>query len=378
MSKRDYYEVLGIARDADTSEIKKAYRKLALKYHPDKNKEAGAEERFKEVSEAYSVLSDEQKRGRYDQFGHAGTDANFGGGANHFDFDLSDALRTFMSGFGDLGDIFGGGGQRGGGKPSGRDIQITLKLSLEEVAEGVEKTLKLKIQKPCATCSGSGAASGSQPITCPYCKGAGRIRQVSRSIFGMVENVGVCRNCSGEGTMISSPCTTCNGTGLEKGDTTIKLNIPPGVSQGNFMRLRGQGNHGPRGGAQGDVIVVFEEEEHRYFERHGEDILYYLQVSMPLAALGGEVTVPVLGGEARLTVPAGTQSEALLRLRGKGIRSSRGSRRGDQLVKVVVHTPTSLGSESKKLFEKLATQADINPRTTEEGFFQKLKQHLFG
>jgi molecular chaperone DnaJ len=378
MTKRDYYEVLELERGASPADVKKAYRKLALKYHPDKNKEPGAEERFKEVSEAYSVLSDEQKRARYDQYGHAATDGGFGGQGGGFDFDLSDALRTFMSGFGDLNDLFGGQGGGRGGRPAGRDIQLTLKLPLEEIAEGVEKKLKLKIQRPCGTCSGSGSAAGSQPVTCPYCKGAGRIRQVSRSFFGMVENVGVCRNCNGEGTLISSPCTTCSGTGLEKGDTTLKLNIPAGVSQGNFMRLRGQGNHGPRNGPQGDIIVVFEEEEHRYFERHGEDILYYLQVSMPQAVLGAEVTVPVLGGEARLAVPPGTQSETLLRMKGRGIRSNRGNRRGDQLVKVVVHTPTHLSAESRKLFEKLATQGEINPRGTEEGFFQKLKQHLFG
>jgi len=379
MTKRDYYEVLGLERTATMPDVKKAYRKLALKYHPDKNKEPGAEDQFKEVSEAYSVLSDEQKRAKYDQYGHAATDQNFSGHGAGFDFDLSDALRTFMSGFGDLNDLFGGNAGRGaGGRPAGRDIQITLKLTLEEVAEGVEKKLKLKIQKPCSTCSGSGSSGGSPPVTCPYCKGSGRIRQVSRSFFGMVENVGICRNCNGEGTMISSPCSACSATGLEKGETTIKLNIPAGVSQGNFMRLRAQGNFGPRGGPQGDIIVVFEEEEHRYFERHGEDIIYYLQVSMPLAALGGEVTVPVLGGQAKMSVPAGTQSESLLRLKGKGIKSNRGNRRGDQLVKVVVHTPANLSAESRKLFEKLATQPEINPHTTDEGFFQKLKQHLFG
>ncbi len=378
MAKRDYYEVLGVEKDAQPPDIKKAYRKLALKYHPDKNKDPGAEDRFKEVSEAYSVLSDEQKRVQYDRFGHAAPQGFGGPGA---DFDPFDVFRSFAQSFGGFGgfeDLFSGGARRRQAGPQpGRDIQISLKLSLEEIAEGVSKKLRIKVQQPCRDCEGTGAAPGTSSETCQVCRGAGRVRQVSRSFLGMIENIAVCANCGGEGKVIRTPCRACAGKGLVRGDTTVVVRVPPGVADGNYIRLRGQGNHGERGAPRGDVIVVLHEEEHEHFERHGSDILFEHAVSIPLAVLGGEINVPVLSGTARLKIPAGVQSGSLLRMRGKGIRG-RDGRQGDQLVRIHVYTPENPGQETRKLFEKLAGQDDVSPKSTQKGFFQKLVNHIFG
>lgn len=378
MAKRDYYEVLGVAKDAGPPEIKKAYRKLALQYHPDKNKEPEAEERFKEVSEAYSVLSDEQKRAQYDRFGHAGPQPfGGGGGAGGADFDPFDLFRSFFSqAGGGFEDVFGMGG-RSSGPQRGRDIQLKLELSLEEIVAGVEKRLKIKILKPCEPCSGSGAAPGSQAETCTACHGQGRVRQVSRSFLGMIENIVPCANCGGEGRVIKQRCPSCGGQGLVRGETTVAVKVPPGVRDGNYIRLRGQGNHGPRGAGRGDILVVLHEKEHERFERHGDDLLLDHAVSIPLAVLGGETDVPVVGGEAKLKIPAGTQGGTLLRLRGHGV-PGRGGRRGDQIVRVHVYTPTSLGAESRRLFEKLGKQDDLSPKDTGKGFFHKLMNHIFG
>jgi len=375
MGKRDYYEILGVSRDASPADIKKAYRKLALTYHPDRNKDPDAEERFKEVSEAYSVLSDEQKRAHFDRFGHAAPQG-FGGGPSP-DFDPFDIFRSFFSqaGMGGFEDLFRGAG--GGVQNRGRDLQLTLPLTLEEIAAGTEKRLKIKIQKPCSSCGGSGAADNSRPEACPACHGQGRVRQVSRSILGMIENIVVCQNCGGEGRVIRNPCRSCQGTGLERGETTLAVKVPPGVENGNYIRLRGQGNHGPRGSARGDVVVVLSEQEHDLFERHGDDVLLEHAVSIPVAVLGGEVAVPVLGGEAVLKIPTGTQSGTLLRLRGHGIQS-RGGRKGDQLVRVHLYTPRDLGAEARRLFEKLGTLPEISPKGTSKGFFKKLVNHIFG
>lgn len=378
MSKRDYYEVLGVSRDASAAEIKKSYRKLALTYHPDKNKEPGAEEKFKEVSEAYSVLSDDQKRARYDQFGHAGMgDFGGGGGGQAGDFDPFDLFRSFFSqsGMGGFEDMFGGGG--GGAARRGRDIQLALPLALEEIATGTEKKLRVKIQKPCETCTGTGAAEGSKPETCPACHGQGRVRQVSRSFLGMIENIVPCQNCSGEGKVIRKPCRSCSGTGLIKGDTTITVKVPSGVKDGNYIRLRGQGNHGPRGTARGDILVVLQEKEHDHFKRHGDDIVFEHVISMSMAALGGDTSVPVLGGEARLKIPAGLQSGTLLRMRGKGIQS-RSGRSGDQVVRVHIYTPQDLSAETRRLFVKLDKQDEMAPRETGKSFFGRLMNHIFG
>jgi molecular chaperone DnaJ len=379
MAKRDYYEVLGVSRDAGPAEIKKAYRALALKYHPDKNKEPGAEEKFKEVSEAYSVLSDEQKRARYNQFGHAGMGDFGGGGAGPMggDFDPFDLFRSFFSqaGMGGFEDIFGGGRQQASRR--GRDMQLNLPLTLEEIATGTEKKIKVRIQKPCESCKGSGAAPGSTAETCPACHGQGRVRQVSRSFLGMIENIVPCANCGGKGKVIKQPCRDCSGKGLKQGETTLNVKVPAGVSEGNYIRLRGQGNHAQQGGERGDILVVLQEKEHETFTRQGDDVYCDHLISMPLAALGGETTVPVLGGQARLKIPAGTQSGSQLRLKGRGIQHRQG-RTGDQIVRVHVYTPQNMSPETKGLFEKLDSRPECTPSEKGKSFFSRVLNHIFG
>ena len=354
--KRDYYEVLDLDRNASEAEIKKAYRKLAMKYHPDKNPgNAEAEEKFKEAAEAYSVLSDAQKRSQYDQFGHAATEgagAGFGG-FGFGDFDLSDALRTFMEGFGSFDDFFGGGG-RHTRRVSGGDLKVTLELDLEEIAIGVSKTMKIKRWNPCDTCAGTGAEPGTMPSRCSACNGSGQLKQISKSLFGQFVNVVQCAHCGGTGEVVSSPCRKCSGEGRKKEPSQIKVEVPAGVATGNYMTLRGEGNRGPRGSKSGDLIIFFEEKEHKYFTRHGSDIIAELEISFSQAALGDSVKVPTLDGGAKLSIPAGIQSGQVLRMRGKGLPELRGSYRGDELVKIQVKTPTKLNSKQKNLLEELA------------------------
>ena len=361
--KRDYYEVLGIEKGCGDGDIKKAYRKMAMKYHPDKNPgNKQAEEKFKEAAEAYSILSDSQKRAQYDQFGHAATGNAQGGfgGAGGFsgfaDFDLSDALRTFMDGFGTSSfEDFFGGSSSGRRRIRGSDMKVTLDLTLEEIADGVTKTIKIKRMDACKTCDGSGGQSGVMPTRCPTCEGSGQVRQISRSVFGQFVNVGECSNCSGTGEVISKPCRSCRGDGRTKKPSEIKVNVPPGVASGNYMTLRGEGNAGPRASERGDLIVFFDEMEHKFFSRHGGDIITAVEISFSQAALGHKIEVPTLSGLAKLTIPAGIQSGQVLRMRGKGLSELRGGQRGDQLVKIQIMTPTKLNSSQKKLFEELSS-----------------------
>lgn len=372
MSKRDYYEVLGVDRGADEATIKKAYRKLAVKYHPDKNPgDATAEEKFKEVTEAYEVLRDGTKRAQYDQYGHAGMGqgaggfgaGGFGGAAGGFDFDLSDALRAFMRDFGGgggFGDIFGEvrQGQRA---RRGRDLQVKLELSLEEVAAGAERTIKLRKQVRCKTCQGSGSKGGGAPRTCEQCNGAGQVRRVQRTLLGQFMNVVTCPACQGEGTVIADPCGDCRGTGTVRGEETLKVKVPAGVATGNYLTLKGQGDVGDRGAASGDVYVVIEEKEHPLFERHGDDLILQVPVSVVDLTLGTKVQIPTVDGRVSLKIPAGTQSHRVFRLRGKGIVHLHGRGRGDQLVRVVAWTPENLGpAELKKLEDvREAAQRDL-------------------
>ncbi|MCD6374236.1 MAG: molecular chaperone DnaJ [Caldisericaceae bacterium] len=379
---RDYYEILGVDRNASQEEIKKAYRKLAIKYHPDKNPgDKEAEEKFKELAEAYAVLSDPEKRRRYDQFGHAGVGSGAGAqGFDFTDFDLADALRQFMEegfGFG-FGDIFGSsrsGGRRRKVTRKGSDLQIKLKLTLEEIATGVTKKIKVRKKVACPECNGTGSAKYSKTVMCPVCHGSGEIRQVSRSLFGQFVNVTTCHRCNGEGQVIENPCHTCHGSGLIDGSKTIEVNVPAGVSTGNYITLRGEGNAGIRGGQPGDLIIYIEEVPHELFERQGNDVVLYLPISFPTAALGGTIEVPTLTGKAKLKIAPGTQSGKILRMRGKGIPYLRGAGSGDQLVQVQVYVPTKLNDQERQILEKLATSENLDPsKNSHKSFFDKFKE----
>ena len=379
MAKRDYYEVLGVGRDANDGEIKTAYRKQALKYHPDRNPDdSQAEARFKESSEAYEVLSDPQKKSQYDRYGHAALEGNFGSGG----FQWSDFTHAtdFEDVFGDFfGGIFGGGGgrrrQRGpSGPPPGRDLKISVPLTLEEIARGVEKKINLTRQQPCSSCDGSGAAPGSKRRTCDTCGGMGQVQQVSRSFFGQSVSVGACPTCGGEGQMVTDPCRDCRGEGTVRDSATITVKIPAGVAAGNYIPLRGQGDAGQRGGPAGDCLVFIEEKEHEHFARDGNDILYRLPVSVSQAALGDDVEVPTLLGKVRMKIPEGTQSGRMFRLREKGIPDVEGRGVGDQLVEVAVWTPTRLSPRERDLFEELEHLHQGRVKSEGKGFFERMRE----
>lgn len=380
MAKRDYYEVLGLDRGADVNQIKSAYRKLALKNHPDRNPgNDEAEERFKEASEAYEVLSDAEKKARYDQFGHAGVEGSFGQGG----FQWSDFSRAsdFEDIFGDLfGSLFGGGRRRRGpaGPPQGRDLKITLKLTLEEVAIGVEKKIDLSRLQACKTCAGSGAAEGSQRQTCSTCAGVGQVQQVARTLFGQSVTVTACPACGGEGSTVRDPCRDCSGEGRQRDKTTLTVKIPPGVSTGNYIPLRGQGDVGPRGGPAGNCLVFIEEIEHEYFAREDNDVLYRLPVSFSQAVLGDEVEVPTLSSRVMLKIPKGTQSGKLFRMRGKGIPDVDGRGVGDQLVEVVVMTPTQPSDREVEIYQELGKLEKKRADSEGKSFFEKMWEALRG
>jgi molecular chaperone DnaJ len=382
---RDYYEVLGVERGADADAIKRAYRKLALQYHPDRNNgSAQAEEQFKELTEAYEVLKDPDRRAAYDRFGHAGVKgaagAGFGGG-----FSFHDALEIFMRDFGAFGmdDLFGGGGRsrRGPGPRKGPDMRITLPLTLEEVATGVKRTLRLDRLEPCGACSGSGAAAGTTPARCATCGGAGEVRRVQRSFLGQLVSVMPCPECGGEGQRIEKACGECGGRGVQHGQREIEVSVPPGVSSGDYLTLRGQGNTGSRGGPRGDVLVVLEVEEDPRFLRDGADLIHELPITFCQAALGAELDVPTIGGTARLKIAPGTQSGRLLRMRGRGLPHLQGTASGDLIIRVVVWTPTELTAEQEALFRKLAKIESPAQRVDDErdrGFWSRVKEALTG
>ncbi|MFZ0391635.1 MAG: molecular chaperone DnaJ [Calditrichia bacterium] len=376
--KRDYYEILELSRTATETEIKAAYRKMAMKYHPDRNPgDKAAEDNFKEAAEAYEVLRDPQKRARYDRFGHEGVKGTPGGG---FDFDMSDPFSIFEQVFGDM---FGGRGQsrRGTRQQRGRDMQIRLKLSLEEVASGVERNIKIKKQVACHTCGGNGMKSGSKPQTCPVCQGAGEVREVTQSIFGRFMNVSTCSRCAGRGTIVSDPCETCRGEGRVQGEEMVEVTIPAGAADGNYLTLRGKGNAGPNGGPAGDLAVVIEEKSHPFFTRNGNDVIYESLLSFPRLALGGELEVPTLEMEGeenkivQIQVPSGTQSGKVFRLRGKGFPQLNGYGRGDLLVQVKGWTPTKMSPREKEILEELAELENLQP-PQKKGFFDKVKEAL--
>ncbi|HMN17211.1 MAG: molecular chaperone DnaJ [Ignavibacteriota bacterium] len=379
MSKRDYYEVLGVSRNATKDDLKKAYRKLAMQYHPDRNPgNKEAEDKFKEAAEAYEILNDDDKRARYDRFGHNGVKGS-GFGSQGFS-DINDIFSHFSDIFGGgssiFDDFFGGtqqrGRQRGKGVP-GSDLKVTLKLTLEEIATGVTKKIKIKKQIVCDQCSGTGAEGSTSRKKCPICNGTGEIRSVSRSVFGQFVNITACANCNGEGEVIDTPCKKCSGDGRINDESTIKIDVPPGVHEGSYMTMRGEGNAGKRGGSPGDIIVVFKEEEHEYFVREEDDILYELSITFPEAVLGTEVDVPTLNGKARLKIDPGTPSGKLLKMRDKGIKHLNHSGNGDQIIKININIPKKLSNKEKELLKELANQPNFKSldKDTENGIFKR-------
>lgn len=374
--KRDYYEVLGVSKNADAAEIKKAYRKLALQYHPDKNPDnKEAEERFKEAAEAYDVLSNEEKKRKYDQFGHAG----FGGGAGGFGGGMS--MDDIFSHFGDIFGGFGGfGGFSGGGRSArrvnrGTNLRVKVKLTLEEITTGVEKKIKVKKYVADAHCHGTGAKDGSSYSTCSTCKGSGQITRVQNTILGAMQTTSTCPTCEGEGKIINEKCPYCNGEGVELSEEVISLNIPAGVADGMQLSLGGKGNAARRGGINGDLIVLVEEEEHEELVRDGNDLLYNTFVGFPDAVLGDSVEIPTLEGKVKVKIEPGTQPGKILRLRGKGLPDVNGYGKGDLLVKINVWIPKNLSKEDKKLVEELKTHSFLKPENMEnkKGFFRKMK-----
>ncbi|NPV26861.1 MAG: molecular chaperone DnaJ [Firmicutes bacterium] len=378
MSKRDYYEVLGVSRDANETEIKKAYRKLARQYHPDANpNDKQAEEKFKEINEAYEVLSDPEKRARYDQMGHAA----FGNGAEGFGgFGGFSGFGQDMGGFGDIFDMFFGGGfgsaNRRTGPQQGADLRLDLELTFEEAAFGVEKDVEIPRLEKCPACGGSGAEPGTHPATCPACKGTGQIRTTQRAAFGMqFQSVRTCPKCHGEGKIIESPCKECRGQGRVRRVRKIHIRVPAGVDTGSQLRMAGEGEPGLRGGPPGDLYVYIQVKSHPFFERDGDDILCEIPISFVQAALGGEIEVPTLEGKAKLRIPEGTQTGTFFRLRGKGIPNLRGYGRGDQHVKVVVQTPTRLTEKQRELLRQFAEAGgdEVAENQNKKSFFGKVR-----
>jgi molecular chaperone DnaJ len=370
----DFYALLGVPRECSEAEIKKAYRKLAMEFHPDRNPSAGAEAKFKEITEAYEVLRDPQKRAAYDRYGKAGVGGQGGFGFHHVD--LSEALNIFMRDFGGLGgfeSIFGGGRRQDPRR--GQDVRVTVKLSLTEVATGVKKTVRLKSLERCTTCAGSGARPGTQPSRCTTCGGSGEVRRAARSMFGQFVSVSACPTCAGEGQVVLQPCEVCRGEGRVKGERTTTVEIPAGVSANNYLTLRGQGAAGPRNGPLGDLLVMLDVKQDDRFERHGDDLVFDLPVSFSQAALGAQVTIPTVYGEEEIRVPPGTQPETVLRLKGRGLPVLGQSSKGDLLIRVRVWTPERLTDEQERLFRQLATLEGDPPKRS-PGFWSKLKEAL--
>ena len=386
MAKRDYYEVLGVEKGASADEIKKAYRKLAVKYHPDKNPgDKEAEEKFKEAAEAYSILSDPDKKAKYDQFGHAGVDGagpDFSGGFGNLNDILNDLFGgAFGGGFGGFSGFGGGfGGNRGGQRQQrvyrGRDIRVRVKLTLEEIAKGVEKEISIEKSVPCSECGGRGAKNSSDIKTCSACGGTGQVQRVVNSLFGQTVTYSTCQQCGGEGKVITNPCRSCGGSGLVRKRETIKVKIPAGVEAGMQLTIAGEGHAAKNNGINGDLLVVIEEQEHPDFKREGNNLYYTKIVSLPEAILGAEVEIPCLDGPRRIKIDAGTQSGTVTRINGKGLPTVNGyGGTGDLYVKIAVWIPKKLDKEDKAVIESLRDKEAFKPNPTKEdrSFFEKLK-----
>jgi len=371
----DFYKLLGVSRDASSDEIKRAYRKLAMEYHPDRNGAPDAEARFKQIAEAYEVLCDEDKRAAYDRYGEAGLRGG-SGGFHHVD--LAEALSIFMRDFGGGGgfeSLFGGGGRSQAESRRGQDIRVSVKLQLQEVATGARRIVKLKTMLRCDTCAGTGARSGTRPSTCSTCAGSGEVRRATRSMFGQFVSVSPCPTCGGEGSIIGDPCEVCRGDGRIRGERSVPVDIPAGVSSNNYITLRGQGAAGPRNGPAGDLLITIDVKQDERFERHGDDLSIDLPLSFSQAALGTGVTVPTPYGDERLAVPAGVQSGTVLRIKGKGLPRLGQSGAGDLNVRVHVWTPQNLTGEQRRLLEEFS-RVEGSPPKESSGFWSRLKEAL--
>ncbi|WP_367868703.1 molecular chaperone DnaJ [Pedobacter sp. WC2423] len=390
MSKRDYYDILGVSKGSSPEEIKKAYRKLAIKFHPDKNPDDHtAEDKFKEAAEAYEILSNPEKKQRYDHYGHAGVGGASGGGGGYGGGGMN--MEDIFSQF---GDIFGGGG--GGGSPfdsffggqqqrssgrrvaKGTNLRIKVKLTLEEIAHGAEKKIKVNKQIVCKTCDGSGAKDKSSISTCKTCGGSGSVRRVTNTILGQMQTTSTCPTCNGAGSQITSKCTSCHGEGTVRGEETITINIPAGVSDGMQLSMSGKGNAAPNGGIPGDLIILIEEIPHETLKREGNNIVYDLHLSIIDAALGYSAEVPTIDGKAKIKIEPGTQSGKLLRLKAKGIPEVNSYHRGDQIIHVNIWTPKALSSEERNMLEKLRESPNFKPQPgkNDKSFFEKMKEYF--
>ncbi|KJS11300.1 MAG: molecular chaperone DnaJ [Peptococcaceae bacterium BRH_c8a] len=377
MSKRDYYEVLGVSQDATNDEIKKAYRKLARQYHPDANKDdQNAAEKFKEVSEAYSVLSDSEKRESYDRFGHAATDGQFNGFGGFGGFGGTDFGG---GGINDIFDMFfGGSGRQRRGPEQGADLRVDVELTFEDAAFGLEKDIKVPRTEECSTCGGSGAAPGTSKKNCDQCRGSGQMQYAQSTPFGRIVQTRTCDRCRGTGTIIEKPCSTCRGAGRVRRTRSIKVKIPAGVDNGARLRLASEGEPGIRGGPRGDLFVFIHVQPHSIFKRDGNHVVVDAEINMAQAAMGDEIMVPTIDGEAKLRVPEGTQSGTILRMRGKGIPDVRGYGRGDQYVQVRVLTPTRLTDKQRELLEEFALIEGQKSQGDDKGFFKKVRDAFMG
>jgi molecular chaperone DnaJ len=385
MAKRDYYEVLGVSKGASADEIKKAYRKIALQFHPDRNPEnAEAEEKFKEAAEAYDVLSNADKKAQYDRFGHAGVGgAGQGGYGGQGGMRMEDIFQNFGDVFGGddaFGSFFGGGGRQGGGRQGSRgaNLRIKLKMDFAEIANGASKKIKVKKHIACNTCGGSGAKDRNSIQTCGQCAGSGQVRKITNTFLGQMQTVTTCPNCNGEGTMVTQKCGSCKGEGRVFGEETLSLDIPAGVHDGMQLSMHGKGNAGERGGPSGDLLMLIEEEQHESLSRRELDVVYNLHISFPDAVLGTQVEVPTIDGKAKIKIPAGTQSGKVFRLKGKGFPAFQSYEKGDELVEVNVWSPVNLSNEEKDMLEKLRFSPNFQPGNIQsspddKSFFDKIK-----
>ncbi|MBK8450472.1 MAG: molecular chaperone DnaJ [Saprospiraceae bacterium] len=386
MAKRDYYEILGVSKGSDADTIKKAYRKVAMQFHPDRNPgDKSAEDKFKEAAEAYEILSDADKKARYDRYGHAGVDPNAGfGGGGGAGMTMDDIFSHFGDVFGDSGSPFesffgrsGGGGRTHSGT-KGSNLRIKVSMTLEEIASGINKKIKVKKQITCKTCHGSGAKDSKSVKTCNTCNGQGYVRQVRSTFLGQMQTTAACPTCNGTGQTISVACTSCRGSGMEVGEETLDIQIPAGVEDGMQLSMRGKGNAGSNGGPTGDLLISIEQKPHEHFTRDGINVHYDLYLNIADAALGCQMEVPTLQSAAKIKVPAGTQAGKIFRLKDLGLPSVQSYEKGDQLIHITIWTPKNLSTEEKAILEKLRNMPNFKPHPgkDEKGFFERMKEYF--